>query len=256
MKTFLAFDIDDTIAVTKSPISDTMAYLFDKLLNKFEICVISGGKFEVHTMQIIDKMANTIKEKVARVHVLSTCGTQYYKLDTVKDSWDTVYKDSIPEKDKLKIRQVLEKSAKELGFWCKSPTGEIIEDRDTQITFSALGQLASPEDKYAWDPTNEKKLAIRDLCQKKYEKYEFRAGGTTSIDVTPFGIDKAFGIKKLMELNNLDVKDILFFGDKLQPGGNDYPVMQMGIDCIEVSSEKDTEKILDSFVKLLDWNDR
>ena len=47
------------------------------------------------------------------------------------------------------------------------PAGEVIEDRDTQITFSALGQDATPEDKYAWDPDNEKKLAIRDLCQKK-----------------------------------------------------------------------------------------
>jgi phosphomannomutase len=251
MKTFLAFDIDDTIAVTKSPISKRMAELFDKLLGEFQICVISEGKFDVHVMQIIDEMASTPKQKMTRLHVLSTCGTQYYKLDTVKDRWSTVYKDSIPEGDKLKIRQVLEESAKELGLWCEHPAGEVIKDRDTQITFSALGQLASPEDKYVWDPTNEKKLAIRDLCQKKYDKYEFRAGGTTSIDVTPFGIDKAFGINQLIKLNSIKKEDILFFGDKLQPGGNDYPVLQMGVDCIEVSSEKDTEKILDSFVKLL-----
>lgn len=251
MKKFLAFDIDDTIAITKSPISKRMAKLFEILMERFEICVISGGKFKIHTMQIINEMASTPKEKMAKLHVLSTCGTQYYKLDTFTDTWKTIYKDSIPEDDKLKIKQVLEESARELGFWCESPAGEIIEDRDTQITFSALGQLASPKDKYAWDPTNEKKLAIRNLCQKKYSKYEFRAGGTTSIDVTPFGIDKAFGINQLIKLNGIKKEDILFFGDKLEPGGNDYPVLQMGIDCIEVSSEKETEKILDSFVKLL-----
>lgn len=250
MKKFLAFDIDDTIAVTKSPISKTMADLFDRLLSEFDICVISGGKFNVHRMQIIDEMQNTPKEKMARLHILSTCGTQYFRLNINDNAWETVYKDSIPEADKAKIKQILEESARELGLWCDEPAGEVIEDRDTQVTFSALGQNATPEDKYAWDPDNEKKLALRDLCQKKYDKYEFRAGGTTSIDVTPFGIDKAFGMSQLIKLNKISKEDILFFGDKLQPGGNDYPVMQMGIDCIEVKSEKDTEMILDAFVKL------
>lgn len=250
MKKFLAFDIDDTIAVTKSPITDEMALLFDKLLDKFEICVISGGKFEVHTEQIIDRMKSTPKEKLARLHVLSTCGTQYFKLNLDSGKWETIYADLIPEEDKQEIRSTLEEAAKELGLWCENPTGEIIEDRGTQITFSALGQSATPEDKYAWDPTNEKKLSLRDLCQEKLKTYEFRSGGTTSIDVTPFGIDKSFGMKKLMELNNLSMADILFFGDKLQPGGNDYPVLEMGIACVEVSNEKETEKILDAFVKL------
>jgi hypothetical protein len=34
--------------------------------------------------------------------------------------------------------------------------------------------------------------------------------------------------------------EILFFGDRLDPGGNDYPIKAMGIDCIEVQGWEDT----------------
>ena len=33
---------------------------------------------------------------------------------------------------------------------------------------------------------------------------------------------------------------LCYFGDMTQPGGNDYPVVQMGIDTITVRSHEDT----------------
>ena len=44
----------------------------------------------------------------------------------------------------------------------------------------------------------------------------------------------------LMEELKVDKKDILYFGDMTQPGGNDYPVVQMGINTITVRSHEDT----------------
>ena len=38
----------------------------------------------------------------------------------------------------------------------------------------------------------------------------------------------------------LTEREILFFGDRLDPGGNDYPIRAMGIDCIEVHGGSDT----------------
>ena len=248
MKKFIAFDIDDTIAVSKQPITPRMAELLRALLEKYEVCVISGGLFAVHKMQIVDPLTELGDVKLEKLHVLSICGTQYYKQQP-DGSWDTIYKQPIPEEDRKKIAQVLEESAKELGYWCEDPAGEIIEDRETQVTFSALGQKATPEDKYAWDPDHTKKYALRDLCQSKMPKYEFRAGGTTSIDVTVKGIDKAFGMRELMEINNLEKSDILFVGDNIKPGGNDYPVKEMGIDTVAVEKWEDTADVIEKLIQ-------
>jgi len=249
MKKFIAFDIDDTLAVSKRPITAEMAKLLERLLENYEVCVISGGVFSVHKQQIIDPLSGISDDKLRKLHVLSTCGTQYFKLHD-DGKWRTIYKQSIPEDDRRKIAQVLESCARELGLWCENPAGEIIEDRETQVTFSALGQQATPEDKYAWDPDHTKKYSLRDLCQAKMPDYEFRAGGTTSIDVTVKGIDKAFGMEQLMKQNNLEKSDILFIGDNIKPGGNDYPVKQMGIDTIAIEKWEDTaaeiEKIIES----------
>lgn len=247
MKKFIAFDIDDTIAVSKQRITPRMTELLAKLLEKYEVCVISGGLFAIHKMQIVDPLTERGGAKLEKLHVLSTCGTQYYK-QADDGSWQTIYKQPIPEEDRKKIAEILESCARELGYWCETPAGEIIEDRETQVTFSALGQKATPEDKYAWDPDHHKKYALRDLCQSKMPQYEFRAGGTTSIDVTVKGIDKAFGMRELMKLNKVSMSDILFIGDNLKPGGNDYPVKEMGIETIAVENWEDTAQVIESII--------
>lgn len=247
MKKVLAFDMDDTIAITKSPISDRMATAFNHILDSFDICIISGGKYELFLHQVVSRL-DVEPDKLKRLHLMPTCGTRYYRYDDGISEWVLQYAEDLAEGEKLKISEVLEESAKELGYWPKHPIGEVIEDRDSQVTFAGLGQLAPPEAKYAWDPDNKKRIAIRDLALEKIPELEIRIGGTTSIDVTRKGIDKAHGMKKLMEANGFKKDDILFFGDKLQEGGNDYPVKAFGIESIEVKGWEDTANCLESIV--------
>jgi len=239
VKKVLAFDLDDTLSITKSPISDEMVAVLSKILEKYEVCVISGGRFEQFKFQIIDRL-QVSPSLLTRLHLMPTCGTQYYRFNEAQNDWQLQYAEDLTEDEKQQIRKVLEASAKELGLWSENPAGEILEDRGSQITYSALGQQATPEDKYAWDPDGSKKLAIRNLAAPLLPELEVRAGGTTSVDVTRKGIDKAYGMHKLMEALNITKEDILFFGDKLQEGGNDYPVKAMGIDSIEVTRWEDT----------------
>ena len=56
MKKVLAFDLDDTLAITKSPISDHMAETLTKILDHFDVCVISGGRFEQFELQITSRL--------------------------------------------------------------------------------------------------------------------------------------------------------------------------------------------------------
>lgn len=247
-KKLIAFDLDDTLAVTKSPISDRMGELLVNLLKKYDVCIISGGKFEQFKKQVIDRLEADERE-LGRMHLMPTCGTRYYRYDEVKKEWALMYAEDLTDEQKKEIVAALESSAKELGLWAEKPYGEIIEDRGSQVTYSALGQQAPAEEKYKWAEENaEAKLKLRELVASKLPDLEVRLGGTTSVDITRIGIDKAYGMRKLIDELNIDKSEILFIGDKLQEGGNDYPVKAMGIDSIEVDRWEDTALVLEGIL--------
>ena len=250
MKKVLAFDLDDTLAITKSPMSDRMSEVLSAILEHFEVCIISGGRFEQFKTQVIDRL-HVSSHQLNRLHLMPTCGTRYYRYSELDEAWKMQYAEDLTEEQKQLIQDVLEASAKELGLWEATPAGDIIEDRGSQITFSALGQKATPEDKYAWDPKGDKKLALRDLAAASLPGLEVRAGGSTSIDVTREGIDKAYGMQKLIDATGISKEDILFFGDRLQEGGNDYPVKAMGIDTLEVTEWEDTAVRLETILSII-----
>lgn len=246
-KKVIAFDLDDTLAVTKSPISDRMGELLARLLERYDVCVISGGRFEQFQKQVVDRLEASPMQ-LRRLHLMPTCGTRYMRFDETSGEWKQVYAENLTEEQKKRIVEVLEEGAKKLGYWEDKPYGEIIEDRGSQVTYSALGQQAPPEEKYKWDPDGKKKHAIRDYAAPLLPDVEVRVGGTTSVDVTMIGIDKAYGMKKLMEQLGIDKEEILFVGDKLEEGGNDYPVKAMGIDSLEVPDWQITAKLIETIL--------
>lgn len=244
----IAFDLDDTLAVTKSPISDRMGELLVEILENYDICVISGGKFEQFKIQVVDRL-EAPAHLLNKMHLMPTCGTRYYRYDELEDKWALQYAEDLTADEKKQIVEALETSAKEVGLWEEKPYGEIIEDRGSQVTYSALGQQAPAEKKYEWAEKNaEAKQKLRTLVAEKLPNLEVRLGGTTSVDVTRIGIDKAYGMEKLTQALEIGKEDILFIGDKLQEGGNDYPVKAMGIDTIEVDGWEDTALVLEGIL--------
>src|SRR5207244_3633041 len=133
--------------------------------------------------------------------------------------------------EKTRTIAALTKASDALGYNEPRLWGARIEDRGSQITFSGLGQDAPIASKEAWDPDGEKKRKLRDDVAKLIPDLGVRVGGSTSIDVTKHGIDKAYGIRKLIGMLAVTKKDVLFVGEKLNEGGNDYPVKAMGVDC-------------------------
>lgn len=244
-KKVIAFDMDDTLSVTKSPISDAMGEILGRLLDHYDVCIISGGKVEQFMLQVVDRL-NVSDAKLARLHLMPTCGTRYYRYDTAKQDWKLQYSEDLTDTQKKKIIGALKDVSKELGLWEENPTGEIIEDRGSQVTMSALGQQATPESKYKWAEKHKAtRLVLRDKVAALLPDLEVRIGGTTSTDVTMIGIDKAYGMRKLMEAMQITESEILYVGDKMQEGGNDYPVRVMGIDTIEVRNHEDTLYVLE-----------
>ena len=254
MKKVLAFDVDQTLNVAKTPIPDEIAELLTKCLDKFEICPISGQKFDQFLVQIVDRLKDATPEQLSHLHLFVAQGTQYYRYNKEKKNWEMVYNYPLTDEQVKKITETIEKSARELGFWEEDKLkegDEIIENRLSQVTFSALGQKAGTEEKYAWDPDCKKREKIVARCKELAPEFEYEIGGTTSINAVTPGMNKVFGMTHLLEELKVEKEDILYFGDMTQPGGNDYPVVEMGIETITVRSHEDTAYALRGILGVL-----
>ena len=175
------------------------------------------------------------------LHLFVAQGTQYYRYNG--SDWEQVYNFPLTDEQVEKITNAIETAAKELGYWEEDKLqdgDEIIENRLSQVTFSALGQKAGTEEKYAWDPDCKKREKIVARCKEIASEFDYEIGGTTSINAITPGMNKEFGMTHMLEELGVTKDEILYFGDMTQPGGNDYPVVQMGIDTITVRSHEDT----------------
>ena len=248
-KKIIAFDLDDTLCVAKTTIPLEIGALLAELLNNYQVCIISGGNLTQFKLQVIDQL-QVSSEQLNKLHLMPTCGTQYYLYDATSQAWVQQYANNLTDEQKTRATNALMESAKNLGLWVEKPYGEIIEDRGSQVTYSALGQQAPSNEKYAWDPTGAKKLALRDAVAPLVPELEARAGGTTSVDVTLKGVDKAYGMRHLIEATGVQMNEILFIGDKLEEGGNDYPVKAMGVDSIAVEKWQDTALVIETLNKV------
>lgn len=238
-KRIIACDLDDTLADTKRPIEPRMVDLLTRLLDSYDLCVITGGRYaqvEANVLSLLD----LTPDKLSRIHAISTSGAQYNRYDPETGKWELVYRQNMPDDERQRIAARIEEIARAEGLWESEAVGDIIEDRLTQVTFSGMGQLASPEVKAAWDPSGEKRQKLRTLLAEEFEGYEVAINGKTSIDVLDHGIDKAYGINKLMEYGGYQMNEVLFIGDSLGENGNDYPVKAMGIDTIAVTKWQET----------------
>ena len=261
MKKVLAFDLDDTLNVAKTPITNDVAELLTKLLDYFEICPISGQKFEQFLIQIVNPMrkVSASAAQLEHLHLFVAQGTQYYRYenhdaDYREENWKQVYSYPLTDDQLARMSEVIAEAARATGNWEEERIPEddqIIESRISQVTFSALGQKAGSDEKYAWDPDHKKREAIVAKCREIEPAFDYEIAGTTSINIFLPGHDKVFGMTHMMEELNVSKDEILYFGDMTQEGGNDYPVVKMGIETITVRNYKDTIAVLEKILKTL-----
>ena len=230
------FDLDDTLAPSKSKVDPTIVDLLVALTRVAEVAVISGGRFEQFDTQLLSSIDDD--DALAHVHVLPTCGTRY--LVHGPAGWTEVYNEPLTDDEQAHAAAVLEEGARALGLWEPDTWGDRIELRGSQVTFSALGQQAPVDAKKAWDPDGSRKESLRAYAAERLPDLEVRSGGSTSVDITRAGIDKAYGVRKLLDRLHLAPERAVFFGDRLDEGGNDYPVIATGVPCVAVTGWEDT----------------
>jgi hypothetical protein len=162
-----------------------------------------------------------------------------------------LYSEDLTADQRKKIIDSLNKAVDETGYRAKKLWGEAIEDRGSQVTFSALGQQAPLAEKEKWDPDFTKRKKITAILKKLIPEFSVRMGGATSIDVTKPGIDKAYGIGKLRDTLHLSLKEMVYIGDALFPGGNDYPAEKAGVVSIPVKGPDDTNLVIKTILACL-----
>ena len=243
MKRLVVFDLDGTLAASKSAIDAEMATLLDGLLAVVRVAVISGGGWPQFQKQLLSRL--TSDDRWPRLSILPVCGTKFYEYTT---EWTQLYADDLDDDEKAKINAALQHMIESTDHRPTKVWGDIIEDRGSQITFSALGQQAPLDAKSAFDPDFSKRAAMKAQLDAEIPEFSVRLGGTTSIDITKPGIDKAYGIRKLREILGIELDEMIFVGDALFPGGNDQPAKDAGVESIATKDPTETKRLIETMV--------
>ena len=247
MKKLIVFDLDGTIAESKSSLDDEMSVLLRDLLSNVKVAIISGGNWPQFEKQLVSNLPRDAN--LENLSLLPTCGTKFYKYGS---TWEELYSENFTDEEKAKIIASLHDAIGTLDFNAEIAWGKPIEDRGSQITFSALGQEAPLEEKKKWDQDFSKRKQIKAFLDKSIPEFSVRLGGTTSVDVTKQGIDKAYGIRKLRDILGIAISVMMFIGDALFPGGNDYPAKEAGVVSIQVRDPNETKRVIEAIIACLD----
>ncbi len=243
----VAFDLDGTLAESKTPMTKDMGVLLARLLNKVPVAVMSGGSFPQFERQFFPGLPEG--QPLGALYMFPTSGAQCYRHEG--GSWKLVYDCSFDEEEQQRIIDVLCETARMTGLDAPARMwGHLIEDRGAQVTFSALGQEAPLAEKQEWHKAHDAdRQKMREMAAAMLPNYSVRTGGLTSIDVTRAGITKAYGVRCLERLTMIPAADMLYVGDALYEGGNDEVVKEAGVATRQVSGPEETAGVIEGLVR-------
>jgi hypothetical protein len=246
MVELIVFDLDGTLAESKSSLDSEMDALFTVLLRIVKVAVISGGNWPQFEKQLLSGLTRDTHLK--DLSLLPTCGTKFYRYQA---GWRELYSENFTGPERQKIIDSLNRAIDLSGLKIEKTWGDPIEDRGSQITYSALGQHAPLPEKQMWDPDFSKRMKMKGFLDKLIPEFSVHLGGATSIDVTRHGIDKAYGIRKLRDTLGIPIHQMIFVGDAVFPGGNDYPAKEAGAKSIRVKDPHETKRVIETIIACL-----
>lgn len=248
-KELIVFDLDGTLSPSKFHIDPEMAEIFKSLLLVKTVAVISGGKFEQFEIELLNPLKDQ-NVNYQNLFLFPTCSSVGYKYDD--GELKLMYANYLSEEEVEKIKNAFTQAYEEIGYQDPEKIyGEVVENRKSQVSFSALGQdivsVLGEEgirQKEVWHTNNDVRPQMAEVLKKLLPEFEVRIGGLTTIDVTAKGIDKAYGVYQIQEHLGVPISKMLFVGDALFEGGNDHAVIKTGIDFMPTEGPEETKKII------------
>ena len=228
------FDVDGTLTPSRGKIDDDFKKFFVEFCKNNNVYLVTGSDKPKTVEQIGDELYSMAKR------VYNCSGSEVWVGDKqIKtNDWKVPYH----------VRTWLLDKLEESNFPLR--TGLHIEERVGMINFSVVGRNATVGERklyVKYDKEHNERNVIADLFNKEFSELVARPGGETGIDISPIGKDKS------QIINDFDINDTLhFFGDRMDPQGNDYPLKKVIIDndlgfAIQVNGWKNTWEMLDAY---------
>ena len=229
------FDIDGTLTPSRNLIDSKFKKFFEEFIRNNRVWLISGSDKD----KTIEQLTYGIWSGVERAY--QCAGNQLYiKGELVKEN-----KFQLPHLLNVYLQSLLQESRYAHRY------GNHIEERPGMVNFSVVGRNCTQEQRdqyYIWDLRHKEREQFANSIKLNFPAIDAVVGGEISIDIYPKGLDKG------QILNDIDGY-FSFFGDKLEPGGNDYPIKKaaqdmevQGATFYHVKSWKDTRDLLYSIM--------
>ena len=239
------FDLDDTLAESfKSPAKEMIEALH-KLLEKMPVAIITGAGLQRMNNQFLPAFANS--PYIDRLFVFPSSSAQLFL--NINKEWNEVYNLFLTDEERTKIKAAIAEVINENTDLQNVPHyGQQLFDREAQVAYTLVGVEASSDFKKNWDKDNSLRQRMIDELKKKIPEFEILMGGSTTVDVTRKGINKSYGVKWLSERLKIDPKEMLYIGDALFEGGNDYVVIPTGVRTMQTSGPDETFRLIGSIL--------
>lgn len=227
------FDVDGTLTPSRAKIRYPFAqWLEEFLLN--ECYLVTGSDRDKTLQQIPPTLYN---------------GFVYCYHCSGNDVWTKDRHVGSQEFDPpVELLVMLKDEVKQSRFYRKN--GNHIDMRQGLVNFSIPGRGIDMETRAMykqWDEHKDERNAIAERLRIAFPELSITVAGETGIDIQ---MSTKAQILNWSPLN--DRSDIVFFGDKCQPGGNDYEIAEAvrsrGGTVIEVNSWEDTWNALKQLV--------
>ena len=197
------FDVDGTLTPSRAKINKEFSNWFEHFQTHSATYMVTGSDRD-KTLEQVGYHYN------ACIAVYNCAGNDVWQQSKnikrnemiMPDNWETI------------LGRILEIST--------SPhkTGNHFDVRPGLFNFSTLGRNATPSERadyVKFDKRNDERNYLAETLQKEWSDYVIQVAGETGIDIVKKGFDKA---QIIYDFGPTDT--IAFFGDRMDPGGNDY----------------------------------
>ena len=231
------FDVDGTLTPSRNKMDENFQSFFKIFCKYNRVWLISGSD---HT-KTIEQIGVDIWISVEKAYQCS--GNQLF----VKGSLIRTSDWELP----IATRWCLEKFLEESKY--PHRYGNHIEERPGMVNFSIVGRDCTQEQReeyFKWDNKHKERIEFSKELKERYLGLDAVVGGEISIDIYPIGKDKGQIVDELID------DKFTFFGDRLEPGGNDYSMKLAtihkrlrGNEFFHVKSWRDTRNLLSSIAQ-------
>ena len=206
--TIYIFDVDGTLTPSRDIIDSDFESYFVTWAIPRNVHLITGSDYA----KTIEQVGTDVIISVSAVHNCAGNSIWSRGEERSRNEW-TISKDA-----KAWLKRKLEES--------KFPvrTGNHIEERCGLVNFSTIGRGASRAERMIYvkfDNFFKERQQIAKEFNAQFPELEASVGGETGIDIYQKGRNKAQILSYLGE-----VEELIFFGDAIYEGGNDWPLAE------------------------------